>query len=207
MNPPKLNSLSNSLVLVISGPSGVGKDFVLSSLRTQPSAKDLAFIVTNTTRPQRSGEEQDADYHFVTPAEFQAMIAANELLEYANVYGHWYGVPKKPVRAALATELDAIIKVDVQGARAIKQLVPQAVLVFLLPPSLSELAERLQKRNTESQDDLIRRLKTAEAEMAEVSFFDYAIVSETGQVERVTANLEAIITAEKHRVKAREYHL
>jgi len=205
MNLPELNHLSQSLILVLSGPSGAGKDFVLTNLKKRPISEGLTFVVTNTTRPKRLGELQDTDYHFVTPAEFQKMIVKNELLEYANVYGYWYGVSKESVRTALAAGQSVIIKVDVQGARAIKELVPQAVLVFLSPPSLSELSERLQKRNTESPDDLARRLKTAEAEMIEMHSFDYAVLSETGRVDRVVSNLEAIITAERHRTRVRKY--
>jgi len=206
MSPPEINSYPQSILLVLSGPSGVGKDYVLNNLKTRPLANDLTIIVTNTTRPMRTGEVQDANYHFVTPAEFQEMIARNEFLEYANVYGNWYGVSKKSVRAVLAAKRDAVVKVDVQGARAIKQIIPQAVLIFLSPSSLSELGDRLQKRNTESPSDLIRRLKTAEAEMAEVSCFDYVIVNKNGQVDRAIVELEAIIIAEKICTKPREYN-
>lgn len=200
MNLPK----PNPILIVLSGPSGAGKDFILNILKTRPIANNLAVMVTNTTRPMRAGEVQDANYHFVTPAKFRQMIAADELLEYANVYGNWYGVPKEPVRTALDAGRDAIIKVDVQGARTIKSHLPEAVLIFLAPASLDELAERLQKRNTESPSDLAHRLKTAEAEMAEASFFDYVVVNGDGQAKRVIAELEAIIAAEKLRHNPRK---
>jgi len=205
MNPSNINQHHKPILLVLSGPSGVGKDFVLNILKAQPLATNLTTIVTNTTRPMRAGEIQDTNYHFVSLAEFQRMIAANELLEYANVYNNWYGVPKRPVRTELAAGHDVIIKVDIQGARTIKQAIPQAILVFLSPSALSELAERLRKRNTESPDDLARRLKTAEAEMTTIPDFDYVIVNKNGQADRVIAALEAIITAEKLRVNRDEY--
>ena len=207
MNPSELNPCPKPIFIVLSGPSGVGKDFVLNSLKARPANTDLAFIVTNTTRPMRMGEIQDANYHFVTPARFQEMIATSDLLEHANVYGNWYGVPKGPVKAAFAAGHDVIIKVDVQGAQTIKRAIPQAVLIFLSPHSLSELAERLRKRNTESPVDLARRLKTAETEMLAVSGFDYVIVNKNGQVDKVITALEAIITAERLRVNQREYRL
>ena len=207
MKQSDLNPCPHPLLLVISGPSGVGKDFVLNAVKNRPAAERLAPIITNTTRPMRPGETQDADYHFVSLAEFQAMIATGGLLEYANVYGNWYGVPKAPVRQALAAGWDAVIKVDVQGARSIKQAAPEAVLVFISPPSIDELAQRLKKRNTESPEQLERRLKTAETEMMEMPRFDYVIVNYSGQVERVIAGLEAIITAEKLRVNPRECRL
>ena len=206
----KLNSFNpppHPLLLVLSGPSGAGKDYVLASLKNRPGLSGLSAVVTNTTRPRRPGETQDADYHFVSLAEFQRLIETGGLLEYANVYGNWYGVPREPVRAALERGRDVIIKVDVQGARSIRQAVPQAVLIFLAPPSMEELAARLKKRNTEAPEQLERRLKTAEAEMTEMPLFDYVIVNENGRVDRVIASMEAVIAAEKLRVSPRECRL
>ena len=200
MNPSNLNPCPHPLLLVLSGPSGVGKDYVLSSLKRRPAAEGLSVVVTNTTRSMRPGEKQDIDYHFVTISEFQQMIATGGLLEYANVYGNWYGVPKSPVKAALASGRDAIIKVDVQGARTIRNMVPDAVLVFLSPPTMEELTERLKQRNTESPAQLETRLKTAEAEMLEMAHFDYVIINAHGRVDQVIAGVEAIISAEKLRV-------
>jgi guanylate kinase len=174
-------------VLVLSGPSGVGKDYVLNIMKSRPAASGLFTVVTNSTRPQRPGEVQDADYHFPAAHEFETMIAGGGLLEYANVYGNWYGVPRAPVKAALERGQDVIIKVDVQGARTIKQAVPQAVLVFLSPPSMEELAGRLRRRNTESPEQLARRLETAEGEMQQMPLFDYVMVNESGQVDKVIA--------------------
>jgi guanylate kinase len=202
-----LNPCPHPLLLVLSGPSGVGKDYVLSNLKRRPVAEGLSAIITSTTRPMRPGEKQDVDYHFLSPTEFQDLIATDGLLEYANVYGNWYGVPKNPVKVALASGRDAIIKVDVQGARTIKNIAPEAVLVFLSPPSMEELTERLKQRNTESPEQLETRLKTAEAEMLEMARFDYVIINSHGRVDQVIAGVEAIISAEKLRVKPRECRL
>jgi guanylate kinase len=202
-----LNPCPHPLLLVLSGPSGVGKDYVLSNLKRRPAAEGLSAIITSTTRTMRPGEKQDVDYHFVSPAEFQDLIATGGLLEYANVYGNWYGVPKNPVKAALASGRDAIIKVDVQGARTIKNIAPEAVLVFLSPPSIEELSERLKQRNTESPAQLETRLKKAEAEMLEMAHFDYVIINARGRVDQVIAGVEAIISAEKLRVNPRECRL
>ena len=207
MKPTEPNPKPKPIILVLSGPSGVGKDYILNTIKAQPIAANLAFIVTNTTRPIRKGEIRDAHYHFVTPDEFQRMIAAGELLEYAQVYGNWYGVSKESVRTELAAGKDVIIKFDIQGAQAIKHAIPQAVLVFLSPPSLSELAARLSRRNTESPTDLARRLKTAEDEMTTVPDFDYVVVNQTDQADRAITTLKAIITAEKHRVNRGELPL
>ncbi len=207
MNLSDLNPCPHPLLIVVSGPSGVGKDYILSSLKKHPAGDGLHIMVTNTTRAMRPGEKQDIDYHFISLSEFQDLIATGGLFEYARVYGNWYGVPWAPVKEALAAGRDVIVKVDVQGARTIKQAVPQAILVFLCPPSMEELAERLRQRNTESPLQLETRLRTAEAEMREMAHFDYAIVNPRGPANSVIAGLEAIIAAEKLRVNPRECRL
>ena len=122
---------------MLSGPSGVGKDAVLSYLKA--SSPNFKFVCTNTTRPRRANEKDNVDYHFVSQAEFQNLLSHNELLESAKVYENWYGVPKEPIRQALQQGNDIMVKVDVQGAATIKKLVPQAVFIFLAPPSFDEL--------------------------------------------------------------------
>jgi guanylate kinase len=193
------------LVIVLSGPSGVGKDFILSRLKE--NGPPLGFITTCTTRPPRPAEVDGQDYRFLARGEFERLLAQNELLEHASVYGYLYGVPKQPVREALARGQDVFLKVDVQGARTIKQTLPEAVLVFLAPPSLAELSARLRGRRTESPADLERRLQTAAVEMNEVSIFDYVIINHNGGADTVVAELSAIVTAEKLRVRPREYTL
>jgi len=202
-NTDSLTPTPTNLVLVLSGPSGVGKDSALDTMkvRTMP----LCYIVTNTTRPQRPGEIDGEHYHFISRAEFSRMISANELLEHAEVYGNFYGVPKTMVRQAIDYGKDVIIKVDVQGAITIKKNLPDAILIFLMPPSLDELAKRLNKRGTENSADLELRLNTAQSEIAQLSLFDYYVVSYANQLESVADNIAAIIASEKMRVKLRKY--
>jgi len=196
---------SRPLVLVLSGSSGAGKDCVL--VRLKKEYPGLEHIVTATTRARRPGEQDGVHYRFLPVADFHAMIDRRELLEYANVYGNWYGVPKMPVKEALAAGKDTIIKVDVQGAMSIRQALPEAVLLFLMPPCREDLAVRLKRRNTEAECDLERRLQTAGDEMEKLPFFDYAVVNADGQIEKVVAEIAAIITAEKLRTAPRHYEL
>lgn len=190
------------LLIVLSGPSGAGKDALLVRLRETDCP--LEYITTLTTRARRAKERDNLDYHFVSSDKFQEMIKNNELLEWANVYSNWYGVPRQPVKTALEMGRDTIVKVDTQGAATIKRLLPQAVFVFLMPPSVVELSERLTQRRTESPFDLALRIKTAREEIEQLSLFDYVIVNRRGEIDRAVAQIEAIITAEKCRAKPRE---
>jgi guanylate kinase len=160
-----------------------------------------------TTRPRRHNEKNNVDYHFVNEGEFQTALKNNELLESANVYGNWYGVPKEPIRLALKEGKDIIIKVDVQGAATIKKLAPQAVFIFLLPPSVNELAARLNRRYTESPESMALRLRACEHEMKQISKFDYVVFNHRDQIESAVNEIKAIITAEKCRVKPRKITL
>ena len=204
-NPPVIKPPASPLLIVLSGPSGAGKDAVLNKLKE--SGYPLAYIVTVTTRPQRPGERDGVDYNFVSREKFQAMLAQDALLEKALVDGNWYGVPKEPVREALRQGRDVILKIDIQGAATIKKLVPQAVFIFLTPPSVEDLVARLKKRNTETVADLTVRTMTAEAEIRQLPMFDYMVINEMDRVERAVADIRAIITAEKCRVKPREISL
>ncbi len=189
---------SGPLLLILSGPSGVGKDAILS--RMKELGCPLEFVVTTTTRPRRPVETDNVDYHFVSDETFQRMLKDNKLLEWANVYGYFYGVPKEPIREALKRGRDVIAKVDVQGAATIKKLMPRAVLIFLMPPSMEELTTRLKQRLTESPEAMARRLNTAEAEIEKLPMFDYAIVNRQGEIDQAVSEIAAIITAEKCRV-------
>ena len=159
------------------------------------------YTVTYTTRPPRAEEKQGVDYHFVSSERFEQMIKRGELLEWAKVYGHWYGVPRQEVKEALDTGQDVIVRVDVQGAATIKNLLPEAILIFLMPSSMEELKERLRKRHTESNADLELRLQTAQEEMKSLPLFDYVVINRQGEVDTTVSQIEAIITAEKCRVK------
>lgn len=196
---------SSPLLLVLSGPSGAGKDAILSRMKELEIS--LEFIVTATTRPHRPKERDGIEYHFISEAGFKKMIEAGELVEWANVYGNWYGVPKKPVKQALARGQDVIIKVDIQGADTIKKILPQAVSIFLVAPSMQELNNRLRQRNTESRTDLNLRLQTAFDEMKKLHKFDYIVVNQPQRIDCVVSDIRAIITAEKLRLTPREYIL
>ena len=199
------NLPSKPLLIVLSGPSGAGKDAVLS--RMKKSGYPVEFITTVTTRPQRTGEKNNVDYYFVSMESFQRMIENKELLEWANVYGNRYGVPKQPVKQALDRGRDIIVKVDIQGAATIKKILPQAVFIFFVPPSREELVTRLKQRHTESSFDLALRIKTAEEEIKQLPLFDYVVVNQRDEIDLAVSAIEAIITAEKHRVTPREISL
>jgi len=199
------NLPTRPLLIVLSGPSGVGKDAVLA--RMKESGYPLKYITTLTTRPRRPNERNNVDYHFVSLERFQDMIANNELLEWANVYGNCYGVPKQEVKQALDRGQDTMVKVDVQGAASIKKVLPQAIFIFLMPPSLEELLIRLKQRHTESASDLALRLKTAEEEMKRLPLFDYTVVNWWDEIDLAVSDITAIITAEKCRLNPREVAL
>ena len=193
------------LLIVLSGPSGVGKDAVLSRLRK--SGFPLRYITTLTTRPQRPNEEEGVDYVFVSEARFHEMLASNEMLESANVYGNWYGVPRAAVKEALDRGEDVILKIDVQGAATIRRIASRAVFIFITAPSMDELSNRLGQRLTESSDQLAVRLSTAEEEMKQLHLFDYVVVNREGEIDAAVSRIEAIIIAEKCRVKPRQIEL
>jgi guanylate kinase len=196
---------SHPLLLVISGPSGAGKDTVLTRLKN--AVPNGEFVTTLTTRGKRPKEKENINYHFVSLEIFEKMKKENALLESANVYGNWYGVPKEPVNLALKQGKDVIVKVDVQGVANIKKLAPQAIFIFIVPPSMEELTSRLKLRRTESAFDIALRLKTAEEEMKQMSLFDYVVVNRQGEVDLAVSVIEAIITAEKSRSSPRKVTL
>ena len=185
------------LLVVLSGPSGVGKDAVLERMKRLGSP--YHFAVTATTRPMREGEREGEHYHFVARAEFERMIAHGELLEWAEVYGNLYGVPRAQVDRALSEGRDVLVKVDVQGAKTIRGLDPEAVLVFLAPPSMEELARRLTSRATEAEDAMRRRLREAEAEMEAAARFDHVVVNRRDRLDVAVRQIEALTADERRR--------
>ena len=186
------------VLVVLSGPSGVGKDATLDMLRA--SGHPFHFVVTTTTRPIRPDEVDGRDYHFVSVGEFAEMIEQNELLEYAVVYGDYKGIPKEQVRAALASGKDVLMRIDVQGAATIRKLVPNAITIFLNAESEDELVRRLQDRKTESVDNLKMRIATARQELKRIVEFDYVVVNRGQQLNDTGNQVLSIITAEKSRV-------
>lgn len=190
------------LLIVISGPSGVGKDSVLAEMKKLNNAR-FHYSVTTTTRKQRPGEIDGVDYNFVTQKQFNELFDSSGFIESANVYGKWYGVPKDPLQDALRNHKDVIVKIDVQGARTIKELVPDAVLIFLNAPSKIELERRLKERKTETLIDINRRLSTAIQEMKESEWFDHVITNQTDDIKKAVVRILDLIEIEKSRIPPR----
>jgi guanylate kinase len=185
------------LFLVLSGPSGVGKDSVLARLAEK--GLRLRRVPTVTTRPRRPGERDGVDYWFLKDAQYDRLLAGGALLEHAEVYGLRYGVPKAPIREALARGEDVVVRVDVQGAASLRLLLPEAVLVFLAPASLEELEGRLRQRHTEDEAVLHRRLETVRREMEQQGLFQYVVANADGHLEEAVEHLASIIEAERRR--------
>ena len=178
-------------LFVISGPSGVGKDSVIDGLKKL--GRPYHFTVTATTRTIRPGETNGIDYIFLSREEFRHMIEQNDLLEWAEVYGNLYGVPKSQVTDALNRGQDVIMKIDVQGAATVRKLHPDALLIFLEPPDMKSLEERMRIRNTESETDFQTKLKTAFREMNEASWFDHRVINRDGHLDDAIAAIDRII--------------
>jgi guanylate kinase len=196
---------SPPLLVVISGPSGVGKDAAIEELRKKD--KPWHFTVTATTRSPRPGEIDGKDYNFLDTETFLAMRETGQLLESAEYSGQWYGVPRNQVADALDRGLDVFLKIEVQGAETIKDKAPEAVLIFLAPASFEELAGRLGQRRTEAPEEAARRLDIARQEMAQMDRYDYCVINRDGELEQAVADIDAIIVAEKRRVAPRRVKL
>jgi len=197
-----LRMAARPLLIVISGPSGVGKDTIIEQMRV--AMPELHYSVTATTRPRRPGEIDGVHYHFYTPEDFTRMVEAEGFLEHATVYGNLYGVPKSEVRRAIERGQDVVVKVDPQGAMTIRRLAPEALLIFLLPPDMEELARRLRSRKTDDPAALTRRISIASREIATIEFFDYFVFNESEHIEKAVERIEAIVTVEKMRIHPRE---
>lgn len=192
----------NPLLVVVSGPSGVGKSTIVAQLaRNRPQ---VVPIVTATTRARRDGEEDKVHYHFLSGAEFGRLRDTDGLLERAEVHGQWYGTPIDQVRGILAAGRDAILTIDPQGARSVRALVPDALLIFVMPPSIEDLDLRLATRGSEDERSLAIRRRNAEAEMASSADYDYVIVNETGHPEAAADRIWEIIQAEARREPPRQ---
>jgi guanylate kinase len=170
-----------AMLVIISGPAGVGKDTILHELKSLPSAARRCFVVTYKSRDPRPGEVDGVDYHFVGPERFHEIRRGGGLLEAAEVHGQWSGTPLAGVRRAIRAGEDAILKIDVQGAATVKERVPDAVRIFVAPPSLEELHRRLKARNTETAEQLAIRMRNAEIEMRQAPAYDYLIINHTGE--------------------------
>ena len=194
----EMEAADGAILVIISGPSGVGKDTIIEALRRRRHDPEYHYVVTCTTRAMRPGEVDGVDYHFLDRATFAAERAAGGFLEANKVHGNWYGTPRSQVREALAQGRDVVLKIDVQGAQVVKEKIPGALLVFLIPPSLEDLFQRLRSRATETADELEIRQRNAAIELARQEDYDYVVTNETGQVERTAERIDEII-AEEHR--------
>lgn len=193
------------LLIVISGPSGIGKDTVVDGLKERNLP--FHFVITATSRPPRDYEEDGRDYFFYSEEKFEEMIEAGEFLEHAWVYSAYKGVPKSQVREALATGEDVVMRLDVQGAQTVHELCPDAVLIFLTANSKEEWLQRLKDRRSETDEELQLRIKTAEEEYKTLDIFDYIVINQTHALDKTLDVIESIISAEHHRVNPRKVTL
>ena len=193
------------LLVVLSGPSGVGKDAALARLKELD--RPWHFVVTATTRPQRPGEQDGVDYIFLDNDKFLEMRDHEQFLECAEVYGRWYGVPHSQVQDGINAGKDVILKVDVQGAETVRKVAPEAVSVFMVPATFYELKRRLSQRMTESSPEMELRLRVAGQELKRMGEFDYRVVNQDGRLDQTIRDIDAIIAAEKCRVVPRRVRL
>jgi len=192
---------NHGLLIVLSGPSGAGKGTLCQELLKQ--MPHLKYSVSATTRQPRQGEVDGLHYYFRSREEFQAMIEGDELLEWAEFCGNYYGTPKFAVEQAIQAGNDVILEIEIQGALQIKKRFRQGVFIFIVPPSMDELSQRIHKRGTESEEVIQRRLQTALQELEYVTEYDYVVVND--EVPLAVDKLKCILVAEKCRVKRRPY--
>ena len=193
------------LIIVISGPSGVGKDSVLRALKN--GDLPLHHVVTANTRKPRPGEVEGVDYFFVSREKFEEMILNDELIEYSKVYQDYKGPPKSEVRKAIETNKDVIFRLDVQGAEKIKTLFPHSILIFLTPTNQEEWYKRLKGRRLSKEKDLDMRIKTVQVELEKAAIFDYIVVNAQDKLSETVEIIEAIITAEHHKTHKHKFDL
>ena len=190
------------IVVVISGPSGVGKDVMIERM-IESGRLGFHFTVTTTTRDPRPGEKDGVNHHFVTVDDFVNLIAADDLLEWAQVYGNYYGVPKQQVRDALNAGTHVIIRVDVQGAKRLSEIIPEALLIFITPPSLDVLEKHLKNRGVDSEEEMVKRLAAANEEISQESLFDFTVINVEDQLDQTVNSVVAIIQSESQRIPPR----
>jgi len=196
---------SYPVLLIISGPSGAGKDTIVRQVID--AYGEFYFVVTATSRAPRPGEVEGVDYFFVSGQEFERMIADDELLEHAWVHDNYKGVPKQQIRQAMASGRDVIMRVDPQGAATLRKIVPEATFVFLMAESEDALRERLTTRNSETADAFDLRIDVARGELARIDEFDFCVVNRQGRQQDAVQDILSIVRAEKHRVGRRPVRL
>jgi len=192
----------NPIVVVISGPSGVGKDVMIDRMM-ESDRIGFHFTVTATTRDPRPGEKDGINHHFVTVDDFVNLIANDDLLEWAQVYGNYYGVPKKQVRDALTAGNHVIMRVDVQGAKRLSEIIPEALLIFIIPPSLDVLKNHLEKRGVDLEVEMTKRLAAANEEISQANLFDFTVTNEEGRLDDTVNEVVEIIESESQRIPPR----
>ncbi|MFZ0427569.1 MAG: guanylate kinase [Acidobacteriota bacterium] len=187
-------------VLILSAPSGSGKTSL--AYRVLPRLSNLRFSVSHTTRKRRRGEENGREYFFVSTSEFEEMIRRDAFLEWANVYGNYYGTSRDFVQTQIDAGIDVLLDIDIQGALKVKELVPEAVMIFVMPPSFDELEARLRGRGLDDEDVIERRLQIARDEIQHFRRYDFVIINR--ELEQSVAELMAVITASRCRVGRRQ---
>ena len=198
---PFFEQVDSQLLVVISGPSGVGKDSVIQCMKERKLP--FRFVVTVTTRAPRAGEVHGVDYFFVSREKFAEMIEADEMLEYAYVYNDYKGVPKGQVSQAVESGADVVMRVDVQGAATLRRLYPEALMIFLMTENEGIMLERLEERNSEDPEELKLRIATARRELERVVDFDYLVINRQDRLEETADKILAIMAAEHQRVNPR----
>jgi guanylate kinase len=193
------------LLIVISGPSGIGKDTVVEGMKQRQLP--FHFVITATSRPPREYEVDGEDYFFYSKEKFESLIEAGEFLEHAWVYNDYKGVPKSQVRQALASGEDVVMRLDFQGAQTVRNLCPEAILIFLTANSKEEWLQRLHDRRSETDEQLALRIATAKEEYESLDIFDYIVINEQAQLDNTLDVIESIIEAEHHRVHPRRVQL
>jgi guanylate kinase len=197
----QVKATRKGLLFVLSAPSGTGKDTVIHALKAR--GMDFHVVASVTTRAPRPGESEGNPYYFVSHEQFARMVANNELIEHAQVHGNWYGQPLQQIRDNIHQGRDVLLKIDVQGAATVRKKFPDAIYIFLVPGSVEELVERLVNRQTETEEQVKRRLKDAQYELAQKEYYEYIIENRQGKLNDAVDSLQAVMRAEHCRARPR----